>query len=134
MVFSIKVSLVKSNIYDFTNDTFIENTIPGQFHLWRIQASYEKQSQATNISVRLRNTLSGFITVSAQVVAAGTTTGEVNFVLFSIADSVSLPSPFGTGQGYVLEVMADDNTFENSVARFLQIESVVRVSHSYTPR
>lgn len=112
---------VDADIYDFANDTFIENTIPGQVQNWRINIDYSGKPMglSTGTRIRIRNTISGFSAEQVIFLPNETTSGRFTTQIATIADSASLPSPFGTGQGYVFEISADDPiTFDlNSVVR-----------------
>ena len=124
-----------ADIYDSVNETFIENTIPGQTHIWRIQLQFDKQgSGGVRLQVRLRNPISGFLVEDFVNFPGALDVGEFNPLLVTIADSASLPAPFGSGQGYLLEVMADNNSFQSAAGNFLEIVSVTRISLHYSSR
>ena len=112
-----------SDIYDFSNNTFIENTSPGQVQRWRIIFSYT--GKATNkmagLVFKLANTLSGFILKDLVAIPVTSASGDFFCALITIADGASLPAPFGTGQGYIFEITSD------SVIS-LTVESITRVS------
>lgn len=120
-----------NDIYDFVNDTFIENTVSGQINFWRLQFDYAKSSTQSVIEIRIRNTLSGFILNTFVTFVAGQTAGNFSVLMVTIADGASLPPPFGVGQGYNIEVMADDNSFQSGAGDFLELESLVRINAQY---
>ena len=124
-----------ADIYDNANETFIENTVLGQVNIWRIQLQFDKQGQGgVRLQVRLRNSLSGFLVEDFVNFPGALDVGEFNPLLVTIADAASLPAPFGTGQGYLLEVMADNNNFQAAAGNFLEIVSVTRISLHYSNR
>jgi len=114
--------LSDSDIYDDTNETFIENTVPGQGNAWRMLFSFSGKGAGliTGVEVRLRNTISGFISEKLIAIPSERTSGIFVVDMFTIADTASLPAPFGTGQGYVLELAPDDNItiVMDSITRF----------------
>jgi len=114
-------SPVDADIYDIVNDTFIENTIPWQVHSWRVIVEYSGKSSwaDSGIAVKIENTLSGFTEETIVFAPSSTTSGKIWVLLATIADSASLPSPFGTGQGYEISITAfDPMTIDiNSVSR-----------------
>ena len=114
---------VDSDIYDSVNNTFIENTIPGQIQKWRFIISYSGKptNKSAGVTVKLKNTLSGFVLASIITIPEKSASGFTSTTLTTIADSVSLPSPFGTGQGYVIEIVSDTEVE-------IIIESVTRIS------
>lgn len=99
-----------ADIYDNVNDTIIENTILGQVNAWRLIFNFSGKgnSAQTGIIVRLENTLSGFIEDNLFHISNERTEGQFAVRFYTIADQASLPSPFGTGQGYELSISADD--------------------------
>jgi len=115
-----------ADIYDSVNDTFIENTVLGQVHLWRVIVQYSGKSAGQSIGtvVKLENTLSGFTEEVVQTAPSDTTSGTMTFLLTTIADSASLPAPFGTGQGYELSVTAYD-------PMTVVVDSVTRISNAH---
>lgn len=122
-----------SDLYLAPTNTYIENTIPGQNHIWRVQISFSKNSGQTNISIRIQNTLSGFIVTQITSIASGVNDGVILMNIITIADGASLPPPFGVGQGYEMHVQASDGSFQIG-ARFLRIESIARISLHHSIR
>lgn len=112
-----------SQIYDDTNETFIENTVPGQINVWRMIFDYSGKSQGaeTGIEIRIRNTLSGFSNTQTVYLPSERTSGQFAVEMTTIADMASLPSPWGTGQGYVFDIAADD-------AITIELDSLVRIN------
>lgn len=93
----------QTTIWDDTNNTFLENDLGGQVHLWRFIFTWNKPIQTAKkfmIRVRLYNALSSFTETKESYVSEETSTGDLNFNFITIADSFSLPS--GSGQGYNL--------------------------------
>lgn len=94
-----------ADIWDDTNTSFLENLSLGQVHEWRCQFSYNKPASPTSkfiISVRLFNPLSGFSLTQQLYISEEVSSGDFIFQFKTIADSASLPSPLGTGNGYQL--------------------------------
>lgn len=99
----------------------IENPIPGQSHIWRIQCNFANKAanNTGSLSLVLRNPVSGFEYVAAIPLANGVTSGIFNIVMMTIADTVSINPP----DGYILEAETSftDATFTvniNSITRF----------------
>lgn len=99
-----------ADLYDFPNDSFIENTVAGQPSDWRIVVSYTGKAinSTTGVRMRISNPLSGFILEDTKFLPNEVTSGWIVFKFSTIADSASLPSPHGTGHGYELAIAADD--------------------------
>jgi len=113
---------IDADIYDFTNDTFIENAFPGQVNDWRFIIDYSGKSigSTTGMRIKLSNSLSGFVLEDTRFLPNESASGTIVFSFRTIADAASLPAPFGTGQGYDVEIAADDPitfTFD-SITRF----------------
>lgn len=123
-----------ADVYLVGTNTFIENPVDLQVHLWRLQFEFEKQSSQTNLEIRLMNPLSGFTLETFTNFASGLTDGHLIATFVTVADSASLPPPLGTGQGYVFEVRADNNSFQQSPGHFLRVESLTRISQYHTAR
>ncbi len=111
-----------ADIYDDTNETFMENTVPGQPNRWRMIFNYSGKATGvvTGVEVRLRNTLSGFVDIHTVAIPSERASGTFSIEMTTISDGASLPAPWGTGHGYVLDVAADDPiTIElDSMVRF----------------
>lgn len=114
---------VDGDVYDFVNDTFLENLIPGQVHMWRVILSYSGKAGAQDavLSLRVQNTLSGFVEINSKALDKGSTSGDLVFTMTTIADAASLPAPFGTGQGYEFSLLSDEDIT-------LVVESITRFS------
>ena len=126
---------VDGDIYDVANETFIENTIPGQTNLWRIQCEFNKVGQGGGrIQIEMRNTLSTFVIGDYVSIPGALDEGEFSITFLTIADGASLPPPLGTGQGYEIRFMADNNNFQEDPGNFLRINSITRVSLHYANR
>lgn len=115
-----------ADIYDFVNDTFIENTVLWQVHQWRVNLEYSGKSswQDSGISVKLENTISWFVEETLVYAASATTSGHISVILNTIADGDSLPAPFGTGQWYEISVTAFD-------PMTIDIDSITRISLAF---
>lgn len=120
------ISPDENDIYDFVNDTFIENTILGQLNVWRLLFDFSNKSvgATTGIIVRIENTLSGFQTDYLVSIPDERTDGRFSVFFYTIADSASLPAPFGAGQGYELSITSDDpiDIVLDSLTRFNNIK------------
>lgn len=118
---------VMTAFYDATNNSFLENKVLGQGHFWRLRFTISKLTNQTGgIEVRLFNTLSGFELVQSYFMADGATTQKILFLVYVIADDVSLPSPLGTGHGYNFEM----STFNGISLTGVIVEDITRVSLS----
>ena len=113
----------QSDVYDFANDTFIENPVLGQAHIWRVTLTYTKsKNKGIGLGVRLRNPNSTFTAEQVQSLPVDGTQGNVSFLIITIADAASLPPPLGTGNGYIFEVGADADITE------VVVDNVTRIS------
>lgn len=119
-----------ADIYLTATNTFIENTVPGQVNFWRLQFDYVKSSTQSELQIRIRNTLSGFILNTFVTFVAGQTSGNFSVLMVTVADGASLPPPYGAGQGYLIEVQGDDSSFQG-VGSFLEVNSILRINTSY---
>ena len=108
----------------FKNNQFLENTVMGQVHQWRIIINYTKGSNASSQDIRfiLRNPSSGFRSETSAVIPSNKTNGILVYNFTTIADGASLPPPLGTGSGYIIEWISSDPV------ALLSIDSVTRVS------
>jgi len=97
------------DIVDFTNGTFLENLRSGQKHVWRFEFSYsgKPNNQTCGVIVRFYNSISGFERFENVFLSENLNTGGFKADFITIADSASLPSPLGSGQGYTLEVTSE---------------------------
>lgn len=106
-----------------SNTTFVENSIIGQVHTWRINATFTNKPSGTGgfITIRFTNPISGFIL--QQYVPCQTNTTSANFTVnfITVADQASLPAPLGTGSGYNILITTD-------VRLTITIQSITRVS------
>ena len=106
-----------------SNTTFVENSIIGQVHTWRINATFADKPSGTGgfITIRFTNPISGFIL--QQYVPCQTNTTSANFTVnfITVADQASLPAPLGTGSGYNILITTD-------VRLTITIQSITRVS------
>ena len=93
----------ETSMFDFTNGTFLEYRSLGSQNEFRLIITWNKPGSLTSkfyIRVRLYNPNSLFTQSQEKYVSEETTSGEVTFNFLTIADSASLPSPLGTGNGY----------------------------------
>jgi hypothetical protein len=97
------------DIVDFTNGTFLENLRSGQKHVWRFEFGYsgKPNNQTCGVVVRFYNSISGFERFENVFLSENLNTGGFKADFITIADSASLPSPLGSGQGYALEVTSE---------------------------
>ncbi len=128
---SLTDSQRQETIYDFINDTFLENPILGQVSIWRIILSFEKTSKAsteTGVIFRLYNPSpdSAFDERKLVHISPEHIKGRLTFNLITIADQLSVPGQGNTNaQGYRFEIGADD------VLSILAVESITRISLQY---
>lgn len=97
------------DIIDFVNGTFLENLRSGQKHVWRFEFGYsgKPNNQTCGIIVRFYNSISGFERFENVFLSENLNAGGFKADFITIADSASLPSPLGSGQGYTLEVTSE---------------------------
>ncbi len=103
-----------SDIYNFTTNRFLENTVDGQVHMWRVILGLApSNSSAGSISGKIYNPDSGFETTSVQLIPGGNNQATASFIFFTIADSSSI------GSGYKIAFSANNNisVYVKSIAR-----------------
>ncbi|GLB52189.1 hypothetical protein NBRC110019_12280 [Neptunitalea chrysea] len=115
----------QSSIYNSNLGTFIENGVLGQVHLWRVEVAYEKTGAGSNSETKLTFKMDNNSSVDSYVLEQSTfafsNTGTVSFLMMTIANSESLPAPYGVGKGY--------SFFIKSSAKIkLTVKDVTRVS------
>ena len=124
-----------ADVYDFANDTFLENPVLGQVHRWRLQLEFNKVGGGgTRVQVQILNTLSGFEIQDLINLPGPFDEGGQVVVFTTIADESSLPAPLGTGQGYQINIMADNNNLQSNPGNFLEVVSLTRFSAHYANR
>ncbi len=115
----------QSEVYDFDNDTFLENGVPGQINIWRFILEFDKAVFATGVILKLSNP-NPDSTFEQQVLSHLSpehTTPQIAVNIITIADNLSLPPEYGgTGQGYKFEIAADD------LINKITIKSITRIS------
>lgn len=113
----------ESDLYDFVNDTFLENKVPWQQNTFRVIVNFSGKwsGQLTGIIIRLENTLSWFVLEDTRTLPNELTDWSMTFYLTTIADAASLPAPYGTGQWYEMSLYSDDPIT-------LEIDSITRLS------
>lgn len=118
-----------SDIYDFVNDTFIENAVLGQVNFWRALFTFSgKQGNiAAGVEMKIENTLSGFMEEFITTLPRTATSGSFAIVPVTVADGNSLPAPLGTGQGYKFSLNSTDNMT-------VVLESLTRVTYQKNQR
>jgi len=124
----METSQIDSSIWDDTNISFLENKSLGQTHVWRLIISYNKPSSTSSkfvINIRLYNPLSGFELIESTYISEETDSGSFSVQFITIADSASLPSPIGTGNGYQISTsIVGDNGSNCDIT----LESITRIS------
>ena len=113
----------EAELYDFVNDTFLENKVPWQINTFRVIVDYSGKSAwlLTWTILKVENTLSWFVAEDTRTIPSESTSWSIVFLISTVADSASLPSPFGTWQWYELSLYSDDPiTFE--------VDSILRIS------
>lgn len=118
-----------ADIYDFTNDTFIENTTLGQVNFWRALFTYSgKQGNiAAGIELKVENTISGFMEEFTATLPRTATSGSFAIVPVTVADANSLPSPLGSGRGYEFSLNSTDSMT-------VVLESITRINYQKNQR
>jgi hypothetical protein len=113
---------------DFYNDiekSFLENTIVGQRHEWRFDFKYTGKGGGATTGVRFRiyntNPSSSFNLIYEYTIPNERTEGGLLIIFRTIADSLSLPAPTGSGHGYNIAISADDPIT-------IELDSVLRSS------
>lgn len=98
-----------ADIIDFANGTFLENLRAGQKHTWRFEFGYsgKPNNQTCAVIVRFYNSISGFERYENIFLAENLSSGNFKSDFITVADSASLPSPLGSGQGYTLEITSE---------------------------
>ncbi|APD07017.1 hypothetical protein UJ101_01501 [Flavobacteriaceae bacterium UJ101] len=126
---SLTNNQLQETIYDFDNDTFLENPVPGQVTIWRIILSFTKSSAATGIIFRLYNPSpdSSFDERKLIHISPEHIKGNLVFNIITIGDQLSIPSPIGNNnaKGYRFEIGADD------MMDSITLESITRISMQY---
>ena len=123
---SMVTSPTDADIYDFTNNTIIENNVLDQVNQWRFIFNVTKSDTNRDVTLifRLYNTISGFELFQSIIsVAKSTNPSNVITSMFTVSSNDSLPG--GTGIGYNLEIHAVAN---NSVDVTVELDSLTRVS------
>lgn len=119
---------LQETVYDFENDTFLENPVFGQVTIWRIILSYKKVSGATGLLFRLYNPNpdSSFDEEKLIHISPEHTKGNLTFNVVTIGDELSIPNESNpNSKGYRFEIGADDPMKE------IVIESITRISLQY---
>jgi len=119
-----------SDIWRPISKSLIENTIPGQTHVWRVIFDYSGKNlnQLVGLDVILKNNLSGFIVQGTMTLPAGRTAdSNQQQLLITIADGSSLPAPFGSGVGYQL-------LFRANRSLNIVVQSITRISQFHNLR
>jgi len=123
--FTVAANPVAGGSIGGTADAFVENGVLGQVHFWRINIRNNSGSSSQEIvNVRLRNAAPGstFQTSAVTLFSPAAGSDLQTVILVTIADSASLPPPFGTGNGYVLEFRS------GSGSQQIWVDSITRIS------
>jgi hypothetical protein len=100
-----EVNKDETSMFDFTNGTFLEYRSLGGQNLFRLTFSWNTNGISGKkfvIKIRLYNPSpsSSFTQTQEVYVSEETQDGSITLLFWTIADSLSLPSPLGTGNGY----------------------------------
>jgi len=119
----------QADFYDSVNGTFLENTVLGQVNFWRFILDYSGKAGniAAGICVEINNTLSPFLEDAVVTLPRTSTSGTVVLLLATIADGLSLPPPFGTGQGYEFSLNSTDDIT-------IEVSSITRINYQKNAR
>jgi len=89
-------------LYNSSSDTWLENPLEHQVHLWRVQINYTRQGTQGNreLILRFTNTVSGFQVQEVKILPNGSPfqTNTITYQFITIADSSSITN------GYELEL------------------------------
>ena len=109
------------------NGRLIENPVPGQIHFWRVQGNFNNKttSQTGSLKIRLRNLSTGFLYDQSIILSDGLTGDYFNIILISIADSASIPAPYG----YILDLISNFTDAD----LIINIFSITRISIATEP-
>ncbi|WP_281766157.1 hypothetical protein [Neptunitalea lumnitzerae] len=114
-----------ASVYNSAEGSFIENAVLGQVHLWRIEMDYVKSgggaSSETKLTFKIANEAVGSNFELEESSFAFANTGTISFLMLTIADSTSLPAPYGTGNGYKFYI-------KSSAKIELTVTQVTRIS------
>lgn len=112
---------VPGDIYNPTTGRFLENSISGQVHMWRVIVSYSNKNNGSVafVTVNLSNPVppSTFSIDQTAVAPNGVTSGNLVFYLVTVADSLSI------GSGYLIKIKSD-------TVMDVIIDSVTRISQA----
>lgn len=113
------VSPTVANIYDQSNGRFLDNSVAGQVHTWRIIAKYENKNNGSVafVTVNMSNMNNTFSIDQTAVAPNGVTTGNLVFYLTTVADSSSFTN------GYTIKIKSD-------TAMDIIIDNITRVSQA----
>lgn len=110
----------ETSSYDFVNDTFLEFRSLGCTNTFRFTFNWNKPGALNSkfiINIRLYNPLSSFTLGYSNYISEETSSGVFSCLFSTIADTASLPSPLGFGNGYKLVVsIVGDNGSECDIS------------------
>ncbi|MCJ7936269.1 MAG: hypothetical protein MUW56_22210 [Chryseobacterium sp.] len=107
------------NIYDQNSGKFLDNSVAGQIHTWRVIVKYENKNNGSVafVTVNMANPSTSFSIDQTAVAPNGVTSGNLVFYLTTVADSSS------TTNGYTIKIKSD-------TAMDVIIDSITRVSQA----
>jgi len=132
--YPINAPQADASLVDFTNETFYENPVLGQVHIWRFILTYSKSGAATpSIQLRMandQNPSSSFSIANVITIDNGVTDGEIAFTFITIADSLSIPVSLGgsdaNADGYNVYARAFGSDCDITLASLTRVSSPVQ--------
>ena len=108
-----------ANIYNQTTGRFLDNSIPGQVHTWRVITRYDNKNNGSIgfVTINLSNSNSTLSLDQTSIAPNGGVSGTLVFYFVTIADSNSIAN------GYSFRVKSD-------TAMDVIIDSITRVSQA----
>ncbi|MGG7437264.1 hypothetical protein [Chryseobacterium arthrosphaerae] len=108
-----------SNIYNQATGRFLDNSVAGQVHTWRVIAKFDNKNNGSVgfVTVNMTNATGTLSMDQTAIAPNGTTTGSLVFYFVAVADATSI------GSGYSFRVKSD-------TAMDLTIDNVLRVSQA----
>ncbi|WP_312296805.1 hypothetical protein [Chryseobacterium sp.] len=108
-----------ANIYNQATGRFLDNSVAGQVHTWRVIAKFDNKNNGSVgfVTVNMTNATGTLSMDQTSIAPNGTTTGSLVFYFVAVADATSI------GSGYNFKVKSD-------TAMDLTIDNVLRVSQA----
>ncbi|WP_336687254.1 hypothetical protein [Chryseobacterium bernardetii] len=108
-----------ANIYNQSTGRFLDNSVAGQVHTWRVIAKFDNKNNGSVgfVTVNMTNATGTLSMDQTAIAPNGTTTGSLVFYFVAVADATSI------GSGYGFKVKSD-------TAMDLTIDNVLRVSQA----